>query len=165
MIYRSYDDPHELTRGTLVRRVLAFIVDGVILLIAMKMLAAVLFMFGILTLGLSMPLLALLPVVPVMYNWLSLLTALSATPGQAMLGLIVRRNDDLGPPGTAAALVWVIGFYVSVALSGLPFLLALITVRRRTAHDLLSGLVVVRARALTRGPRFWNMQAGGSPYA
>ena len=43
-------------------------------------------------------------------------------------------------------------------------LFALFTVRRRTLHDLLSGLVVVRSRALTRGLASWNMQ-GGSPYA
>ncbi len=158
-------DPRDLTRGTILRRIVAFVLDGIVLLIAIKLLAALLFVFGIVTLGLGMPLLGLLPVVPVLYNWLSLLTGLSATPGQAMMGLVVRRFDDLGPPGGLAALVWVIGFYVSVALSGLPFLLALFTTGRRTAHDLASGLIVVRARALTRGPGFWHMRAGGSPYA
>jgi uncharacterized RDD family membrane protein YckC len=164
VIYRTYDS-HDLTRGTIARRIVAFVLDGLILLIAVKLLAALLFVFGILTLGLGMPLLGLLPVVPVLYNWLSLLTGLSATPGQAMMGLIVRRNDDLGPPTALMALIWVIGFYASLALSGLPLLLALFTERRRTVHDLISGLVVVRAQALTRGPGFWNMRAGGSPYA
>jgi uncharacterized RDD family membrane protein YckC len=124
-----------------------------------------LFVFGVVTLGLGLPLLGLLPAVPVFYNWLSLISGLSATPGQAMMGLVVRRFDDLGPPTGLSALVWVVGFYVSVALSGLPFLLALFTTGRRTAHDLASGLIVVRARALTRGPGFWHMRTGGSPYA
>ena len=165
MIYRASPTPYDLTRGTLTRRIVAFVLDGVILLIGVKLLAALLFVFGIITLGLGMPLLSLLPVVPLLYNWLSLLSPLSATPGQAMVGLAVRRDADLGPPGGLAALVWVLGFYVSLALSGLPLLLALLTERKRTAHDLISGLVVVRAEALTRGPGFWNMRAGGSPYA
>lgn len=164
MIYRAFDS-YELIRGTRLRRIVAFLLDGLILAIGIRLLAGVLFLFGIVTLGLGMPLLGLLPVVPLLYNWLSLLSGLSATPGQAMMGLIVRRNDDLGPPGALAALVWVIGFYVSLALSGLPLLLALFTEGKRTGHDLLSGLVVVRARALTGGPRFWNMRAGGSPFA
>jgi uncharacterized RDD family membrane protein YckC len=165
--YHPYDPPPDwaLTQGTILRRIIAFILDGLILLIVVKLLAAALFVFGIITLGLGMPLLGALPVVPLLYNWLSLLTPLSATPGQAMMGLIVRRNEDLGPPGAVAALVWIIGFYVSLALSGVPLLLALFTVRRRTAHDLISGLVLVRVQALTPRPGFWNMPAGGSPYA
>lgn len=158
-------DPDAALRGTRTRRIIAFLIDGLIVLIGLKLLSVVLFLFGILTLGLGMPLLGLLPIVPLLYSWLSLLSGLSATPGQAMLGLMVRRDADLGPPGGIAALVWIFGFYVSLALSGLPLLLALVTVHKRTAHDLVSGLVVIRAQALTRTPGFWNMQAGGSPYA
>ena len=55
-------------------------------------------------------------------------------------------------------------FYLTLATSGLLLLFALVTVRKRTLHDLASGLVVVRTRALTAGPASWNMQ-GGSPYA
>ena len=155
----------EMTGGTLGRRMVAFLADGIILLIVCKALAALLFVFGILTLGLGLPLLALLPVVPPLYNWLAIASPLSATPGQALLGLSVRRNDDLGPPGGGAALVFVLGFYLSLALSGLPLLLALFSSRHRTFHDFASGLVVVRSRALTSAPGFWNMPAGGSPPA
>ncbi len=154
-----------LTGGTIIRRIVAFLVDGIIVVIIWKMLAVALFLFGILTLGLGMPLLALLPVVPPLYNWLSLVSPLSATPGQALLGLSVRRNDDLGPPGGFAAIIWVLGFYVSLALSGLPLLTALFSPRRRTLHDIASGLVIVRGRTLTPAPGFWNMPAGGPPIA
>ena len=160
-----WEDVPGLAHGTLPRRVIGFVVDGVIVLIVVKLLAVLLFVFGIVTLGLGLPLLGALPAVPVLYNWLALLSPLSATPGQAMAGLVVVRDEDLGPPGALAALIWVIGFYVSLALSGLPLLLALFTRRHRTAHDLVAGLAVVRARALTRRPGFWNMRAGGSPYA
>lgn len=159
------DDIDDFTHGTILRRIIAFALDGLIVVIGVKLLSVVLFLFGIVTLGLGMPLLGVLPAVPLLYNWLSLLSPLSATPGQAIMGLIVRRNTDLGAPGAVAALVWVVGFYLSLALWGLPLLLALFTVGRRTAHDLVAGLVVVRAQALTRGPWFGNMGAGGSPSA
>ena len=160
-----WEDLPGLAHGTLLRRVIGFVLDGVIVLIVVKLLAVLLFVFGIATLGLGLPLLGALPAVPVLYNWLSLLSPLSATPGQAIAGLVVVRDEDLGPPGALAALIWVIGFYLSLALSGLPLLLALFTRRHRTAHDLVAGLAVVRARALTGGPGFWNMRAGGSPSA
>jgi uncharacterized RDD family membrane protein YckC len=88
----------------------------------------------------------------------------SATPGQQALGLAVRRNDDLGPPSFAQAFVYTLVFYLTLATLGWLLLIALFTVRHRTLHDLASGLVVVRARALTGGFGSWNMQ-GGSPYA
>jgi uncharacterized RDD family membrane protein YckC len=147
-----------LTHGTLSRRIAGFVIDGVIVLVIWKLLAIGCFVFGILTLGLGMP---LLPVVPPAYNWLGLLSPLSATPGQAIMGLVVRRDDDLGPPGALAAALWVGGFYLSLALSGLPLLTALFSPRRRTLHDIGAGLVVVRSRALTGGAGFWNMAPGG----
>jgi uncharacterized RDD family membrane protein YckC len=154
-----------LTGGVIARRIGAFLVDGCIVVVIWKLLAIAFFVFGILTLGLGMPLLALLPVLPPLYNWVGLVSPLSATPGQALLGLCVRRNDDLGPPGGFAAIIWVLGFYVSLALSGLPLLLAVFSPRRRTLHDFASGLVVVRAQALTPAPGLRNMAAGGPPFA
>jgi uncharacterized RDD family membrane protein YckC len=157
---------YELTHGTILRRIVAFVLDGVIVAVISAMLWVILFLFGLLTLGLGMPLLGLLPVVPLLYNWFSVLSPLSATPGQALMGLVVRRDADLGPPEPLAALVWVLVFYVSLALSGIPLLLALFTARRRTAHDIAAELVVVRAQALTRAAASWNMPpAGGPPFA
>ena len=69
----------------------------------------------------------------------------SATPGQQALGLVVRRNDDLGRPTPLQALVFTLVFYLTLATTGLLLLFALFTVRQRTLHDLASGLVVVRA--------------------
>jgi len=78
------------------------------------------------------------------------------------MGLTVRRDFDLGPPTGLQALISVLVFYVTLATSGLLLLVALFTVRHRTLHDLLSGLVVVRARALTAATEGWNMQGGAS---
>ena len=76
--------------------------------------------------------------------------------------MIVRRDDDLGRPTLVQAFVFTLVFYLTLAATGLLLLIALFTVRHRTLHDLASGLVVVRAQALTRALGSWNMQ-GGSP--
>jgi uncharacterized RDD family membrane protein YckC len=169
---QPFDDSREawameamLSEGTIFRRIAAFVVDGIFVVIITKVLAVGLLLFGIATLGLGLPLLGVLPFVAPAYNWLSLLSPLSATPGQALCGLTVRDHDSLAPPGGLAALVWTVGFYASLALSGVPLLLALFNARHRTAHDMLSGLVVVRARALTGWLGAWNMPHGGPPSA
>jgi uncharacterized RDD family membrane protein YckC len=165
MIYRmSLLDEDLLIEGVLTRRVFAWLIDVLLIALIMVALWFTLMLFGLLTLGLGLPLLGILPFVPFCYHMLFLAGPPSATPGQSALGLIVRRHDDLGRPTPVQALVSTLLFYVTLATSGLLLLVALFTVHRRTLHDLLSGLVVVRTRALTRGLGSWNMQ-GGSPYA
>ena len=99
---------------------------------------------------------AILPAVPFLYHFLSLLRASTATPGQSIMGLTVRRDADLGPPTGLQALIFTVVFYLTLATSGLLLLIALFTVRHRTLHDLASDLVVVRRRtfeAWVRQPR------------
>jgi uncharacterized RDD family membrane protein YckC len=170
MIGRAYDDDaaleaeDALTQGVLSRRILAFILDGVLVAAVCAVLWVVLLTFGVLTLGIGMPLLGLLPLVPLLYNWLFVASPLSATPGQRLMGLTVRRNRDLAPPTPLEALVWTVGFLVTFSLGIVWFAAALITLRHRTLHDLVSGLVVVRIRALTQPAPIWNPPAGGASY-
>ena len=117
---------------------------------------------GVLTFGIGLGALGLLPFVPVLYQVISLTSSASATPGQQMMGLKVRRDNDFGPPTAGQALVAVLVLAVTMATSGLLLVVALFTVRHRTLHDILSGLVVVRTRALTAGPGRWNMRGGAS---
>jgi uncharacterized RDD family membrane protein YckC len=79
------------------------------------------------------------------------------------MGLAIRRDADLGPPESVQALVWALGFALTLMLTGgLLWLLAvLITQRKRALHDIVAGLVVVRAEALTPPPASWNMPGGG----
>jgi uncharacterized RDD family membrane protein YckC len=157
-------DEDLLIEGVLTRRVFAWLVDVLLIALICVALWFTLVLFGLLTLGLGLPLLGILPFVPFCYHMLFLAGPASATPGQSALGLIVRRHEDLGRPTPVQALVSTLLFYVTLATSGLLLLVALFTVHRRTLHDLLSGLVVVRSRTLTRVLGSWNMQ-GGSPYA
>jgi uncharacterized RDD family membrane protein YckC len=137
-----------LTRGALARRFEAWLLDAVLMLVLTAMAWVSCLTFGILTLGLAWPLFHLLPAVPFVYSVGFLISPLSATPGQWLRGLAVRRDTDLGPPELWQAVVCTIGYYVTVATSGLLLLIALFTERRRTLHDMAAGVVVVRRAAL-----------------
>jgi uncharacterized RDD family membrane protein YckC len=156
----AYPDDDFLTAGVMSRRCVGWVIDICLLAILIWVLWGLLALFGILTLGLGFGAMAILPLVPFCYHFFSLLSAASATPGQRIMGLTVRRNDDLGPPSVVQAFVTVICFYLTVATSGLLLLLALFTIRHRTLHDLAGGLVVVRAQALTGQAGGWNMVDG-----
>ncbi|HBK09193.1 MAG TPA: RDD family protein [Acetobacteraceae bacterium] len=157
-----YLDDDFLTGGVLSRRCFGWLIDVVLIAVLIWVLWWILVMFGLLTFGLGFGAVSILPWVPFLYQFLSLLGAASATPGQRMMGLAVRRNDDLGPPTVLQALVFVLVFYVTMATSGLLLVVAFFTIRHRALHDLLSGLVVVRVEALTAAGGGWNMQGGTS---
>jgi uncharacterized RDD family membrane protein YckC len=157
-----YLDDDFLTSGVMSRRCVGWVIDVVLIALLIWVLWWILVMFGILTLGLGFGAMSILPLVPFCYHFLSLLGAASATPGQRIMGLAVRRNDDLGPPTGLQAFLAVLFFYLTMATSGLLLVVALFTVRHRTLHDLVSGLVVVRVQALTAAGGGWNMYGGTS---
>ena len=161
----SFAQDDYLTIGVISRRCFAWVVDLCLIGLLLALLWWVLALFGLLTLGFGFALMAMLTFVPFCYHMLSLLGAASATPGQRMVGLTVRRNDDLGPPTFPQAVVSTLVFYATLATSGFLLIVVLFTARRRALHDLISGLVVVRVRALesltpSAGP--WNMYHGSN---
>lgn len=157
MIYRAPGaEDIWLSEGVLSRRVFGWLIDLLLIGLILLALWLALLLFGVLTLGLGFSLMTALPFVPFCYHFL-FVAGSSATPGQQAMGLIVRRNDDLGPPTTMQAFVYTLIFYLTLAATGLLLLIALFTVRKRTLHDIASGLVVVRVRALTGGFGSWNM--------
>jgi uncharacterized RDD family membrane protein YckC len=167
MIYRATPigpaipiDDDWLTDGVLVRRVFGFLIDVLLIGLILLALGIAGTLFGVLTLGLGLPLLGILPFVPFAYHFLFVASRAAATPGQQALGLAVRRNDDLGRPTPLQAFIYTLVFDLTLATTGLLLLVALFTVRRRTLHDLASGLVVARTRALTPGFGSWNMPGG-----
>jgi uncharacterized RDD family membrane protein YckC len=161
-----YLDDDSLTGGVMSRRCVAWVFDIFLIAVLIWVLWWILVMFGLLTFGLGFGAMSILPFVPFCYHFLSLLGSSSATPGQQMMGLTVRRDFDLGPPGGLQALASVLAYYVTLATSGLLLVVALFTRRHRALHDLLSGLVVVRIKALqtlTDMGGGWKMSAGSSP--
>lgn len=160
-----YLDDEFLTGGVMSRRCVAWVFDVFLIALLIWVLWWILVMFGLLTFGLGFGAMSILPFVPFCYHFLSLLGASSATPGQQMTGLTVRRDFDLGPPNALQALASVLIFYLTLATSGLLLVVALFTRRHRTLHDLVSGLVVVRVRGmqtLTGAGPGWNMSGGTS---
>jgi uncharacterized RDD family membrane protein YckC len=158
-----YPDEADFVEGVLLRRCIAWVVDLVLIGLLVFLLWLAMTAIGVLTLGLGFGLMALLPIVPFLYHFLSLLSVRSATPGQRLLGLTVRRDADLGPPTALQAIISVVLYYVTLATSGLLLLVALFTIRKRTLHDIVSGLVVVRVRAmeaLTAPPAYGNIPSG-----
>jgi uncharacterized RDD family membrane protein YckC len=151
-----------ITSGVMLRRVLAWMLDAV--LVGLLVLGAWLFclMFGLLTLGIGWPLFGLLPALPVLYHWL-FLASFAATPGQGMMGLTVRRDPDLLRPDPLESLAFTLLFYLTMICGMFWFAIALFTPRHRALHDIVSGLVVVRVRALTPPARPWNMGMGNVP--
>jgi uncharacterized RDD family membrane protein YckC len=158
-----------LLAGVRRRRCLAWVIDLVLVGVLVGLAWGSLLLVGLFTFGLGWWFLGFLPLVPFAYHCLFLTGMMSATPGQAMFGLMVRRDEDLGPPTLAQAVISTLVFYLTLATSGLLLLVALFTSHKRTLHDLVSGLVVVRAHAwrdwaLTNGAGSWNIGAG-QPYA
>lgn len=152
------DDP--LTRGVILRRLCAWVVDALLVGVLMVTAKIGLLLVGLFTLGLGLPLLGLLPLLPVAYIALWIGSPATATPGQALLGLRVVRSTDLGRPRPAQVVIFTLGYCLTVAAGVIWLGVALLTARRRTLHDLVSGLLVVREQALTISPASWNMRRG-----
>ena len=149
-----------LTEGVMSRRVAAWIIDAVLVCVLLVAFKVALLVFGVVTLGLGLPLLGLLPLVPFLYFVAFVGSARGATPGQQAMGLVVRRDGDLAPPTMAQALVWTLGLFVTFAAGWVWMLVALVTVRHRTLHDLASGLVVTRSWSVAPRTGIW-----GRPFA
>jgi uncharacterized RDD family membrane protein YckC len=148
----------DFVTGVMARRCFALLIDIALIGLLIAVLSVILLLFGLLTFGLGFGAMAVLPAIPFLYHFLSLLRSSSATPGQALLGLTVRRDADLGPPTGLQALIFTVVFYLTMATSGLLLLVALFTVRHRTLHDLASDLVVVRKHTFAA----WCRQTGAS---
>lgn len=141
----------------MLRRVWAWLLDAVFIVVIAGAVWAVLFVLGVLTLGLGFVLMAVLPAIPLLYHVLFVSGARHATPGQRVLGLIVVRDADFGSPSLLQAVIFTGGLWLTLSVGVWPLLAALFTERHRALHDIVSGVVVVRAAALTPDGGLANM--------
>lgn len=131
--------------GVRTRRVLAFLVDYLIVGILLIPFAILVFFLGIVTLGLAWGLFAFLgPAVALLYIWSTLGGAKQATVGMAMMGIRLDRLDGRPVDGLLAVVHSVLFWAGNVLLTPLILLAALFLDRKRTLHDLLLGTVVTR---------------------
>lgn len=146
----------ELFDGVLARRVVAFIIDFIILAVPVVLAAMFIFAFGIVTLGLGFALYWLLPPATVIWALLyfggTLGGPASATIGVRLMDLEMRTWYG-APAYFVLGAVHAIAFWFTVSFFT-PFVLlvAFFNVRRRLLHDILLGTVVInnpaRASAL-----------------
>jgi uncharacterized RDD family membrane protein YckC len=158
----AYDpDLHpELFDGVLARRVLAFMVDFVLIAVPVVLASMFIFVFGIVTLGLGFALYWLLPPASVIwalvYFGLTVGSPSSATIGMRVMDLQMRTWYG-APAYFVLGAVHAIAFWFTVSFFT-PFILLVcfFNHRRRLLHDILLGTVVinnpVRAQSLRGYP-------------
>lgn len=140
-----YDD-WRLYAGVRTRRVMAFFIDYVIVALLTIPFAVVIFLLGIITLGLGWMLFAILvPLLALSYVALTMGGSKQATVGMQMMDIRLERTDGKRVDPLLAVVHSVLFWAGNVILSPFILLATLVLDRKRTIHDLLLGTVVVRA--------------------
>jgi len=141
----------ELFAGTLSKRVVAFVFDAIIVGLLMIPAALVVFVLGVVTLGLGWFLYGgLFAIVALAYVALTLGGRNSATVGMRWASIELRTTDG-GPSYPALAILHALIFWFSCGLlTPLVLLVGLFTSRKQLLHDLILGTVVVNSAALVR---------------
>lgn len=132
--------------GVRTRRVLAFLIDYLIVGLLLIPFAIIVFFLGILTLGLGWALFSILgPAVALLYVWTTLGGPNQATTGMRMMGIRLDRLDGRPVDGLLAVVHSVLFWAGNVVLTPLILLVTLFSDRKRALHDLLLGTVVSRS--------------------
>jgi uncharacterized RDD family membrane protein YckC len=149
-----------LTEGVTGRRVGGWFIDLLIMAIVLTALNIALWVLGFLTFGLGWFLLGGLWAVPLVYIILFVASPGQATPGMAIAGLRVVRDEDLGRPTPAQAVAYAICYALTMWAGAVWLLAALFTRRARCLHDIVAGVAVVRAGAVPPAMPAWGPSAG-----
>jgi uncharacterized RDD family membrane protein YckC len=155
-------DP-ERFEGVLPRRVVAFLIDVVILSVPVIAAALLIGIFGVVTLGFGFALAWLLGPASVVWALVYYGTTLggpaSATIGMRVMDLEMRTASG-EPPYFLLGAVHAVVYWVSVsALTPLVLLVCFFNHRRRLLHDILLGTVVINNER-----RALRLRADGSGY-
>lgn len=136
---RAYD-------GVRTKRVLAFLIDYLIVGLLVIPFAILVLLFGLLTFGLGWMLFGILvPAVAIVYIWNTLGGPNQATVGMRMMGIRLDRLDGQPIDGMLAVVHSVLFWAGNAVLTPLVLLVTLFAERKRTLHDLLLGTVVTRS--------------------
>ncbi|MEO8669649.1 MAG: RDD family protein [Bauldia sp.] len=148
--YDAHTAP-ELYEGVLSKRVVAFVIDAVIIVALMIPASLVIVVVGFVTLGLAWLLFpALFALVALGYSALTLGGARSATVGMRWSGLEMRTWNG-APMFPLLAVMHSLLFWFSVSfLTPLVLIVGLLTPRKQLLHDLVLGTVAVNAGGLRR---------------
>lgn len=145
-IITSRLDDMRVYEGVRTRRVVAFLIDYFIIALLLIPFAILVFLFGILTLGLGWMLFSVLgPAVALVYIWNTMGGPTQATVGMRMMNIRLERLDGGRVDGMLAIVHSVLFWAGNVVLTPLILLATLFLERKRTVHDLLLGTVVARS--------------------
>ncbi|MCF1502785.1 RDD family protein [Afifella sp. H1R] len=135
----------ELYDNVRTRRISAFLVDAVIMVVLMTVSFVAITFLGLFTLGLGWLLFGLIwPVVPILYTMFTLGSSESATPGMRAMGIEMRTFDG-GRMYSLLAFVHAVLFWFSVTvLTPFVLLVSLFSPRKRLLHDIVLGTTVIR---------------------
>jgi uncharacterized RDD family membrane protein YckC len=144
-IYIVPDDSRTY-EGVLTKRIMAFIVDYLLILLLCIPAAIVLFVFSIITLGLGFMLYpALFVMVAIPYFGFTLGGSSQASPGMKMMGLAMTRSGGRQVDFLLSTVHIVLFWIVNSILTPLVLLVGLFTERSRLVHDFLLGTTIVRS--------------------
>jgi uncharacterized RDD family membrane protein YckC len=144
--FDPYAEP-DLFRGVLIRRVIAFLIDVIVLSVPVILAIIFIAVFGVVTLGLGWALFWLVSpasiIWAIVYYGMTIGSPHSATIGMRVMDLELRTW--YGAPGYfVLGAAHAVLFYVSISvLSPLILLLGLFNSRRRLPHDFVLGTVVI----------------------
>jgi uncharacterized RDD family membrane protein YckC len=145
-IMTSRLDDTRVYDGVRTRRMLAFLIDYLIIGLLLIPFAILVFFLGILTLGLGWMLFSILgPAVALLYIWNTMGGPKQATVGMSMMNIRLDRLDGGRVDGMLAVVHSVLFWAGNVVLTPLILLATLFLDRKRTLHDLLLGTVVTRS--------------------
>ena len=135
---RAYD-------GVRTRRIMACLIDYLIIALLLIPFGILVLLLGLLTLGLGWALFSVMtPLVAAVYIWNTLGGLNQATVGMRMMGIRLDRLDGGSVDGLTAVMHTVLFWAGNALVTPLILLVSLFTDRKRTVHDLLLGTVVTR---------------------
>jgi len=151
--FDPYAEP-ELFRGVLTRRVIAFLIDVIVLSVPVILAIIFIAVFGVVTLGLGWALFWLVSPASVIWALIYYGATLggphSATVGMRVMGLELRTWYG-APSYFVLGAMHAVLFWISVSfLTPLVLLVGLFNGRRRLLHDVILGTVVINSAVLAQ---------------
>ena len=159
-VYDPIANP-ELFEGVLTRRLIAFVIDLIVIALPLIVAAIFIFVLGIVTFGLGWVLFWLLS--PVSVIWALFYYGLTfGSPASATLGMrameVEMRTWYGAPAYFLLGAVHAVVYWISVSvLTPFVLLLGLFNSRRRLLHDMLVGTVVINNPARAASLRMRGM--------
>lgn len=145
-ILSSRLDDMRVYEGVRTRRMLAFVIDYCIIALLLIPFAIIVFLLGLLTLGLGWMLFSVLgPVVALAYIWNTMGGPSQATVGMKVMSIRLERLDGARIDGLTAVVHSVLFWAGNVIATPLILLATLFLDRKRAVHGLLLGTVVARS--------------------